>query len=87
MGVLYHRRSPMDHLLELKELLRNGGQLVLETLIIEGKDNCRFHDFNQNDADKESTALVTRLTSKKDNYTAVLVVLRSASISPAFRWF
>jgi len=36
MGVLYHRRSPMDHLLELKELLRNGGQLVLETLIIEG---------------------------------------------------
>lgn len=38
MGVLYHRRSPMDHLLELKELLRHGGQLVLETLIIEGKD-------------------------------------------------
>ena len=38
MGVLYHRRSPMDHLLELKELLRNGGQLVLETLIIEGED-------------------------------------------------
>ena len=38
MGVLYHRRSPMDHLLELKELLRNGGQLVLETLIIDGKE-------------------------------------------------
>ena len=38
MGVLYHRRSPMDHLLELKELLRNGGQLVLETLIIEGSE-------------------------------------------------
>jgi len=38
MGVLYHRRSPMDHLLELKELLRNGGQLVLETLIIEGDE-------------------------------------------------
>ena len=38
MGVLYHRRSPIDHLLELKDLLINGGQLVLETLIIEGKD-------------------------------------------------
>jgi tRNA (mo5U34)-methyltransferase len=38
MGVLYHRRSPMDHLLELKELLRNGGQLVLETLIIDGAE-------------------------------------------------
>lgn len=37
MGVLYHRRSPMDHLLELKDCLRPGGQLVLETLVIEGE--------------------------------------------------
>ncbi|UTA46515.1 tRNA 5-methoxyuridine(34)/uridine 5-oxyacetic acid(34) synthase CmoB [Simiduia sp. 21SJ11W-1] len=37
MGVLYHRRSPMDHLRELRETLRAGGQLVLETLVIEGK--------------------------------------------------
>lgn len=37
MGVFYHRRSPMDHLLELKNTLRPGGQLVLETLVIEGK--------------------------------------------------
>lgn len=36
MGVFYHRRSPMDHLRELKEALRPGGQLVLETLVIEG---------------------------------------------------
>lgn len=36
MGVLYHRRSPLDHLLELREALVPGGQLVLETLIIEG---------------------------------------------------
>lgn len=36
MGVFYHRRSPMDHLRELKEALRAGGQLVLETLVIEG---------------------------------------------------
>ena len=36
MGVLYHRRSPMDHLQELKDCLRPGGQLVLETLVIEG---------------------------------------------------
>ncbi len=38
MGVLYHRRSPIDHLLELKGCLRPGGELVLETLIIEGID-------------------------------------------------
>jgi tRNA (mo5U34)-methyltransferase len=36
MGVLYHRRSPMDHLLTLLNCLRPGGQLVLETLVIEG---------------------------------------------------
>lgn len=36
MGVFYHRRSPFDHLLELREALRPGGELVLETLVIEG---------------------------------------------------
>ncbi len=36
MGILYHRRSPLDHLLELREALRPGGQLILETFVIEG---------------------------------------------------
>ncbi len=36
MGVLYHRRSPIDHLYELKSCLRQGGELVLETLVIDG---------------------------------------------------
>ncbi|MCH2211143.1 MAG: tRNA 5-methoxyuridine(34)/uridine 5-oxyacetic acid(34) synthase CmoB [Fuerstiella sp.] len=35
MGVLYHRTSPIDHLQILRESLRDGGQLVLETLIVE----------------------------------------------------
>jgi len=39
MGVLYHRRSPLDHLKELKSCLRPGGELVLETLTIEGGEN------------------------------------------------
>ena len=39
MGVLYHRRSPIDHLLQLKNCLQSGGQLVLETLVIEGNKN------------------------------------------------
>lgn len=34
MGVLYHRRSPIDHIYELKNQLRPGGELVLETLVI-----------------------------------------------------
>lgn len=39
MGVLYHRRSPIDHLLALKDCLVPGGELVLETLVIEGDEN------------------------------------------------
>ncbi len=42
MGVLYHRRSPLDHLLELKGCLRPGGQLILETLIVEGDQETVF---------------------------------------------
>lgn len=38
MGVLYHRRSPLDHLFHLKQLLKPGGTLVLETLIVEGEE-------------------------------------------------
>ncbi|ANO50614.1 tRNA 5-methoxyuridine(34)/uridine 5-oxyacetic acid(34) synthase CmoB [Woeseia oceani] len=36
MGVLYHRRSPVDHLRELRGQLRQGGELVLETLVLPG---------------------------------------------------
>ncbi|MGV3344449.1 tRNA 5-methoxyuridine(34)/uridine 5-oxyacetic acid(34) synthase CmoB [Enterobacteriaceae bacterium LUAb1] len=39
MGVLYHRRSPLDHLLQLKNQLVSDGELVLETLVIEGDKN------------------------------------------------
>ena len=36
MGVLYHQRSPFDHLQALFESLRSGGELVLESLIVDG---------------------------------------------------
>jgi|TARA_E500000178_G_scaffold296464_1_gene302694 tRNA (mo5U34)-methyltransferase len=36
MGVLYHRKSPIDHLSRLRECLAPGGQLILETLVVEG---------------------------------------------------
>lgn len=35
MGVLYHRRLPQVHLQQLKNHLKPGGELVLETLVIE----------------------------------------------------
>jgi tRNA (mo5U34)-methyltransferase len=40
MGILYHRRSPIEHLQALRGTLRPGGQLVLETLVLK--------DTNQN---------------------------------------
>jgi len=36
MGLLYHRKSPLEHLQQLLSLLRPGGELVLETLVVEG---------------------------------------------------
>ena len=39
MGVLYHRRSPIDFLYQLKAQLVKGGELVLETLIVDGDEN------------------------------------------------
>lgn len=37
MGVIYHRRSAHEHIQKLRSLLRNGGQLVLESLVIDGR--------------------------------------------------
>jgi tRNA (mo5U34)-methyltransferase len=35
MGVLYHCKNPLEHLKAIREQLRPGGELVLETLIID----------------------------------------------------
>jgi tRNA (mo5U34)-methyltransferase len=37
MGVIYHRRDPLAHIQELMDCLKPGGQLVLETLVVEGE--------------------------------------------------
>ena len=36
MGVLYHQKSHMEHLLQLKEIMVPGAELILETLVVEG---------------------------------------------------
>lgn len=38
MGVLYHRKSPIEHLEQLKNLLSKNGTLVLETLVVDGDE-------------------------------------------------
>lgn len=42
MGVLYHRKSPFEHLEELRGCLRKGGELVLETFVVEGDRHTIF---------------------------------------------
>ena len=39
MGVLYHQRSPIEHLRQLRATLRPRGQLVLETIFIPGEES------------------------------------------------
>lgn len=39
MGILYHQREPLPALTRIGQLLRPGGELVLETLILSGEKN------------------------------------------------
>jgi len=41
MGVLYHRPSPIDHLLKLLAMVKRGGQLVVETLVLPETGNAQ----------------------------------------------
>ena len=41
MGVIYHRQSPIDHIMQLRKCLKHSGELIIETLFIEGSpDYC-----------------------------------------------
>ena len=41
MGVLYHRKSPLDMLTTIREMMKKGGELIMENLIIE-KDSLQI---------------------------------------------
>ncbi len=38
MGILYHTRSPIDFLQHINKSIKKGGEIIVETLIIEGKE-------------------------------------------------
>ncbi len=42
MGVLSHRRDPIEHLKNLRHRLVPNGELVLETLVVQGKNHIQF---------------------------------------------
>jgi tRNA (mo5U34)-methyltransferase len=44
MGVVYHRRDPLEHAGRLFRHTRPGGQVVLESLVVEGSAPLRPHD-------------------------------------------
>ena len=35
MGVIYHRRDPIEHLRQLSKCLKSGGELIIESLVID----------------------------------------------------
>ncbi|MCP3944598.1 MAG: tRNA 5-methoxyuridine(34)/uridine 5-oxyacetic acid(34) synthase CmoB [Desulfobacteraceae bacterium] len=43
MGILYHRKSPIEMLKDIHDSLRKGGQIVLENLVLDSRENiCLF---------------------------------------------
>ncbi|HCY86396.1 MAG TPA: tRNA 5-methoxyuridine(34)/uridine 5-oxyacetic acid(34) synthase CmoB [Desulfobacteraceae bacterium] len=43
MGILYHRKSPVEMLKQIHDSLKKGGEIVLENLVLEGRKNlCLF---------------------------------------------
>lgn len=42
MGVLYHRKDALTFLTQLKNQLKSGGELILETLVVDGDANTVF---------------------------------------------
>lgn len=42
MGILYHRKAPFDFLRTIKYLLKTGGELVLDTMTVEGDETTVF---------------------------------------------
>ena len=47
MGILYHRKSPIEMLKSIHDLMKPGGELVLENLIIDSKRNVCFFPKNR----------------------------------------
>jgi tRNA (mo5U34)-methyltransferase len=43
MGVIYHRKEHMEHLKQLKDYMKPGGELILEGLVIEGGQGEHLH--------------------------------------------
>jgi tRNA (mo5U34)-methyltransferase len=43
MGILYHRKSPVRMLTDIQEMMRPGGMLILENLILDARQHlCLF---------------------------------------------
>ena len=37
MGVIYHRKNPIDHLRSINKILNTNGELILESIILDSK--------------------------------------------------
>jgi len=76
MGVLYHRKSPIDHLMQLRQCLKTEGELVLETLIIDGNTD------TQQDTDSDTGEVLL----PKDRYAQMNNVWFLPTIPLLVKW-
>ncbi|MEW9891339.1 MAG: tRNA 5-methoxyuridine(34)/uridine 5-oxyacetic acid(34) synthase CmoB [Candidatus Symbiodolus clandestinus] len=83
MGILYHRRDPLQHLTQLLQQLRPGGELLLETLIL--PDNTlplliptkRYSQMRNVYAIPSATTLLTWLTQSGFHHPILVDISRT----------
>jgi len=85
MGVLYHAKQPLDHLAQLGALLRPGGQLVLDTLVLPDIDPTPGLEFACEGA-SESASGVDRVMALPGRYAGMRNIDQLPSLARLHRW-
>lgn len=82
MGVLYHRRDPVAHLRELLEHLQPGGELVVESIVVDGPAGHCLHPSGRYAKMRNVHALPSVLTLERWLAEAGGADIRLADTSP-----
>lgn len=82
MGVIYHRKDPMEHLQTLLSHLKPGGELILEGLVIEGGTGDLLQPEGRYAKMKNVHAIPTPTTMMRWLEQAGLKAIRLIDVSP-----
>ncbi len=82
MGVIYHRKDPMEHLEALMSHLKPGGELILEGLVIDGDEGDRLKPEGRYAKMKNVHAIPATATMMQWLNQAGLKNIRLVDVSP-----